>query len=108
MTSLDQLLADPHALHTVQSTDIPMLAASIAERQMRLAALSSGLIALQSAPAVHESDEMLELAPAAKLLGMSESWLQKRGKKLPFQKKIGGRVKFSRRGIDRWLQTRKA
>jgi predicted DNA-binding transcriptional regulator AlpA len=40
---------------------------------------------------------------AARMLGVSASWLHHRPQ-LPFRRKIGGRVKFSRTGIERWCQ----
>jgi hypothetical protein len=40
---------------------------------------------------------------AARVLGVSPSWLHHRPN-LPFRRKIGGKVKFSRSGIARWSQ----
>ena len=50
-------------------------------------------------------DGLLDAAAAARLLGVSPSWLYHRPK-LPFRVKVGGKLKFRRDSIDRWLRSR--
>jgi predicted DNA-binding transcriptional regulator AlpA len=51
------------------------------------------------------ADELLDVAEAARRFDMSEDWLY-HNRELPFRRKIGGRVKYSAHGIDRWLRSR--
>jgi predicted DNA-binding transcriptional regulator AlpA len=48
-------------------------------------------------------DKLLDVAEAAALLGVSKSWLHHRPN-LPFRRKLGGKLKFSKAGILRWQQ----
>jgi len=43
---------------------------------------------------------------AATQLGVSVSWLYRRSSKLPFVVRIGRRLLFSARGLDRWNRQR--
>lgn len=47
-------------------------------------------------------DQFVEIPQAAPMLGMSISWLRHNWEMLPFAKKVGGRVRFSVNGINRW------
>jgi excisionase family DNA binding protein len=52
-------------------------------------------------------DEAISAAEAARMLGMSRRWLYRQAPRLPFTRKIGRAVRFSRSGITRWLATRR-
>ncbi|MGH8012728.1 MAG: helix-turn-helix transcriptional regulator [Candidatus Binataceae bacterium] len=52
-------------------------------------------------------DELLDVEQAAALMGVSASWLYHRPK-LPFRRQIGGKVKFSRAGIERYIRNRQS
>ena len=53
-------------------------------------------------------DRLLDAKEAAKVLSMSEDWLYRNAKKLPFTRKLGPKVlRFSQKGIDKWIETRK-
>ena len=55
-----------------------------------------------------EPDRMLTAEQAAEMLSMSEDWLYRNAKKLPFAHKVGPkRLRFSQRGISKWLESRK-
>lgn len=56
---------------------------------------------VEAAPLGH--DDFIDVHQAAQMLGVSASWLHHRPD-LPFRRKIGGKVKFSRSGIQRWRQ----
>lgn len=49
-------------------------------------------------------DENLPTDEAARRLGMSERWLYRNASRLPFTVRIGRRLVFSARGLDRWLE----
>jgi predicted DNA-binding transcriptional regulator AlpA len=70
-----------------------------------LIAISARLASRAPQAPVATSDELLDAAAAASLLGVSESWLYHRPK-LPFRIRVGGKLKFSRHGIERWLAHR--
>lgn len=57
---------------------------------------------------VRSEDRLLEAQEAAKLLSVSEDWLYRHAKKLPFAKKLGPKMlRFSVIGIQKYLATRK-
>ena len=55
-----------------------------------------------------EEDRLLDAEETAKLLSVSEDWLYRRAKKLPFTRKLGPKMlRFSSQGIQKYLATRK-
>jgi predicted DNA-binding transcriptional regulator AlpA len=57
---------------------------------------------------VNEGDRLLDAPEAAKLLTVSEDWLYRHAKKLPFARKLGPKMlRFSHQGILKYLATRK-
>jgi predicted DNA-binding transcriptional regulator AlpA len=53
-------------------------------------------------------DSLLDAEGAAKVLGVSEEWLYRNSKKLPFTRKLGPKMlRFSSEGIQKYLTTRK-
>jgi hypothetical protein len=56
----------------------------------------------QARPEQPPSDVNLSAEIAAKRLGVSVDWLYKKAATLPFARRIGRRVLFSERGLDRW------
>lgn len=65
--------------------------------------------------AVHEAmnghraeDHLLDAEEAAKLLAVSEDWLYRNSRRLPFTRKLGPKMlRFSYQGIQKYLATRK-
>jgi len=56
----------------------------------------------------HE-DRLLDADEAAKILSVSEDWLYRHAKKLPFSRKLGHKMlRFSYQGMVKWLSTRKS
>lgn len=60
------------------------------------------------APAVStpEPDQNLSAREAARRLGVSRGWVYQRVKTLPFTVRLGGRVLFSARGIEKYIRQR--
>lgn len=89
---------------TAASTD----ALDLWERPLRVALIAieertKAAIAPKASTATDSPDEVLDVAEAASRCGMSETWLYKNAKKLPFTIRNGSsRLKFSARGIERW------
>ncbi len=56
----------------------------------------------------HDGDRLLDKVEAAKVLAVSEDWLYRHQKKLPFTRKLGPKMlRFSSQGIQKYLATRK-
>ncbi|HWP23517.1 MAG TPA: hypothetical protein VNM15_04950 [Candidatus Binatia bacterium] len=56
-----------------------------------------------------EEDRLLDAKEAARLLCVSEDWLYRNARKLPFARKLGPKMlRFSFQGIQRYLASRKA
>jgi predicted DNA-binding transcriptional regulator AlpA len=49
-------------------------------------------------------DRNLDVLEAAARLGVSKSWLYRHASKLPFVVRLGSRLLFSARGLDKWNQ----
>jgi predicted DNA-binding transcriptional regulator AlpA len=57
---------------------------------------------------VNGQDRLLDAEEAAKLLSVSEDWLYRNAKKLPFSRKLGPKMlRFSSDGIQKFLATRR-
>ena len=83
----------------------------------KIAALLSQLSALQGAIAARlisadrdetssTEDVLLTVDQAAERLGVSKDWLFRRSRTLPFVVRLGRHLRFSNRGIDRYLRNR--
>jgi len=56
----------------------------------------------------HQGDKLLDAKQAAEILCVGEDWLYHHHKKLPFTRKLAPRVlRFSQRGIEKYLASRK-
>ena len=51
-------------------------------------------------------DRMLAAADVARALGVSRRWVYSKAKALPFARRYGGALRFSERGLERWLARR--
>lgn len=56
-------------------------------------------------PAVQQAapDQLLDIKTAAERIGMSVDWLYDNKEKLPFTRRVGGRVRFSAKGIEHYI-----
>jgi predicted DNA-binding transcriptional regulator AlpA len=91
---LGDLLA---AITTLDSADAPAVMVALAARLAETRKVRP--------PEALADDDLLDAEAAATFLGVSVSWLYHRPK-LPFRVKIGGKLKFRRSGIERWLKQR--
>jgi predicted DNA-binding transcriptional regulator AlpA len=54
-----------------------------------------------------ETDRLLDVKEAAEMISMSEDWLYRNAKGLPFTRKVGRKMlRFSQQGIAKWLKNR--
>ncbi len=60
--------------------------------------------ALRSAP---KEDRLLTLEEVCKILNVSEEWIYHNVKKLPFVRKVGGMLRFSANGLQRYIEASK-
>jgi predicted DNA-binding transcriptional regulator AlpA len=101
---VDSLLA---ALEDVAVERLPELIGALetakARAWARLTAPAPG------SPSVAEHDETVDVDDAARLLGMSRSWVYRHASRLPFTRRVGRRaLRFSTSGIRRYLAVRVA
>jgi len=52
-------------------------------------------------------DGLVNSDKAAEYLALSRSWLYKNCDRLPFAKKVGGALRFDKRGMRLWLESRR-
>ena len=111
MTSIDGLLEQPERVSEVPADEVPgllvrlgALLAALAARQA--ASASNGNKVLQVEP-TDNRDRNLTADEAAKMLGMKKSWLYRHSGEFPFTRRLSRKaLRFSEKGIRRWLETR--
>ena len=97
MISLDAVIAGAD-LSPLTTEDIRALLCQISAAQTRIAAH----IAAQPAG----EDHLLDVEEAAEKLGVDPQWIYRRTRRLPFVVRMDGAVRFSARGIDRFIAAR--
>jgi predicted DNA-binding transcriptional regulator AlpA len=112
--TIEKLAADPALAAHLPAAAIPALMGELAARQAALSAVSSALAArwMETAAcgerAQADGDTLLNVRQAAQRLNMSPSWLYQNAWRFPFLVRQGGALRFSRRGLERYLETRQA
>jgi hypothetical protein len=56
-----------------------------------------------TAPNGNEPDQLVDISKAAEILGVKVRYLYDNGHALPFTRRIGRQLRFSTRGIERYL-----
>jgi len=69
-------------------------------------AMAARLIAVDRDEATSAEDTLLTIDEAAERLGVAKDWLFRRSRTLPFVVRLGRHLRFSSRGIDRYLRNR--
>lgn len=82
--------------------ELPQLVGFLAHAQ----ALALARIAAAQSDTPPPAARNLTAREAAKLLGVSASWLHKNARELPFTRRIGRRVLFDSAGLERWRRSR--
>ena len=60
--------------------------------------------ALKSTP---REDRLLTIEDVCEILNVSEEWIYHHAKKLPFVRKLGGMLRFSSNGLQRYIEASK-
>jgi len=60
--------------------------------------------AMKTAP---RDDHLLTIEQVCKVLNVSDEWLYHHAKKLPFVRKVGGMLRFSNNGLQRYIDSAK-
>ncbi len=103
MSLAEMLAALPDAARAISPGELPRLRAALAEAD---SIALSRLVAPPTATGtlVDTPDENLSIEEAARRLGVSTDWLYRND--VPFKVRIGRRVVFSARGLERWNRAR--
>jgi predicted DNA-binding transcriptional regulator AlpA len=78
---------------------IPAFMAQIAAAQYALAARL-----LSSERKIEPEDELLDIEEAAQKLGVKRDWIYSRTRTLPFIVRLGRKLRYSRRGIEKYIK----
>jgi len=105
LPTLDQLASDPG-----KATALPLDVAEklLAQVHVIEGALLARLLAARSQGngEALAGDRLLNVEEAARKLGMSEDWCYRQAKRLPFVVRNGRQLRFSERGIERYIRQR--
>ena len=91
---------------TSESSDInpDRLLVTLTVSEFRALVRNEVEVAMQTGKSYLKTDRLLSTAEAAKILNVSVMWLYKNSKRLPFSVRIGRSVKFSHKGLQRWME----
>jgi len=112
--SLASLVANPASAGEVPVDRIPALVAALASEQSALSALQGALtvrlLASQADAATRPepSDRLMTAEEVATALGVTQRWVQRRARRLPFARRISDHaIRYSEAGLKRWMSNRK-
>ena len=103
MNTLAEVIANPEVLAKIPREDIPALLLEISAVQGRLAAK---LLEPSEQTNSGNVDKLLDITEAATKLAVTEDWLYRKGSKLPFVVRMGRNVRFSEKGIEKYIRQR--
>ncbi len=103
---LSTLLQDPARGAEMPPEAIPALLAHLAALQSALTARLLAASTGNGQPEARGEDRLLSVPEAAQKFGVSEDWLYRKASKLPFTVRLGSRLRFSERGIERYIRQR--
>ena len=101
---LVDLIKDPSRAAQVDRDHLPALLTQLSAVQASMAARL--VTTSQESTDSDFSDNLLDVEEAATRLGTSPDWLYRRTKSLPFVVRVGRHVRFSAKGIDRYIKNR--
>jgi len=102
---LSALLADPRRVAQIPEEEVAQLLLQVAALLTALSTRPGTRPANRQGDA--DGDTLLDVTEAARRLSVSRDWLYRHGKRLPFAIQVRHKhLRFSVRGIDRWLKAR--
>ena len=81
-----------------------LLAVHLTVEELSAVVESAVRAAMRSAP---KDDRLLTVEEACGVLHVTQEWLYHHAKKLPFTRKIGGQLRFSANGVQRYMESAK-
>ena len=106
LPALDTLAADPALATELPAPAVIGLLARLATAQSALAARALTLTLEPPAAPPADADRLLTVEEAAQQLAVSTDWVYRRAAKLPFTVRLDGALRFSARGLARYLRRR--
>lgn len=106
-TTLAELVAHPERLDDLEADELADVVAELERLKVRAWHRLHRPQAPTDDTDDPDPDAMLTVDEAAEILGVETRWLYDRSDSLPFAKKLAPRtLRFSERGLYRWLETR--
>ena len=104
------LISAPEGVAEVSHEKMPAILLRVASLHLalwaRLQAPRDAIVGLRNARP-EEPDSNLSVATAAERLGVSKDYLYRHSKELPFTVRIGRRLLFSEKGLEKWNRQRR-
>ena len=104
--TLDELAINPERAATLPPNALKALLCRCATLQTTLLGALLATSDRTHADAESEPDSLIDVPAAAARLGVSRDWLYHHAHQLPFTVRQGRLLRFSTRGIARYIQTR--
>jgi predicted DNA-binding transcriptional regulator AlpA len=101
--NLADLVKDPSRVEEVDRSYLPALLAQLSAMQ---ASVAARLLSTSQEAITEREDALLDAKQAAERLGVSADWLYRRTSRLPFVVRVGRNVRFSARGIEKFIRSR--
>jgi excisionase family DNA binding protein len=102
--TLEGIIRNPTLAASLTVEEIGGFLAQLAAVQTALAAK---MIDVVSGTVTLRPERLLKPLEAAERLGVSRNWIYVHAPKLPFTVRFGGRVRFSEKGLERYLANRR-
>jgi predicted DNA-binding transcriptional regulator AlpA len=106
---LDALLVDPSAAMSLSPAEAIVLLARVgaveALLRARLAAPMPLAVPAEQARGVPANDRLLTVGQVAERLSMDRRQVYRRANRWPFVRKVGKNLRFSERGLQRWIDS---
>lgn len=104
--SLDQLVADPARAHDLLPEAARDLLVQVVGLQTVLLARALSTPAGGNGQPEGQEDRLLTVEEAARKLGLSRDYIYRHAKTFSFTVRLGSRLRFSERGIERYIRQR--
>lgn len=104
--TLDELAANPERASTLPPAALQSLLCRCATLQSALLGALLSAAAETNRHAAEEPDSLIDVEAATQRLGVSRDWLYHHARQLPFTVRQGRLLRFSSRGISRYIHAR--